>query len=60
MGTLLIMSQLLAATLEEGDPVVYEILQKVRDASNDGYPLPTDTRNAGEKTTKAFHQPHTL
>ena len=36
METLLIMSQLLAATLEEGDPVVYEILQRVRNASNSG------------------------
>ena len=29
------MSQLLAATLEEGDPAVYEILQRVGDALND-------------------------
>jgi hypothetical protein len=52
--------QLLSAPLEESDPAIYDILQKVELPILQTqliYPLITDV---GEKTSAAFHQPHPI
>ena len=66
MMRLLMISKLLAANLEEADPAVYEILQRVRytlnhDSLNNKYKrIFTDAWNVGEKKAETLHQSHTL
>ena len=55
--------KLLSANLEDADPAVYDILQKVgilNEQRPGKFAILTQTRTIGEETAETFHQPHTL
>ncbi len=55
--------QLLSANLEDADPAVYDILQKVGVLSEQRprkFAILTQTPTIGEEAAETFHQPHTL
>lgn len=55
--------KLLSANLEDADPAVYDILQKVgilNEQRPGKFAILTQTWTIGEKTAETFHQPHTL
>ncbi len=51
--------QLLSATLEEGDPAIWEILQKVR-LDSQAPDLSASDHRVGEEAAEAFHKPHSF
>lgn len=55
--------KLLSANLEDADPAVYNILQKVGICNKqipEKLPMLTKSRPIGETTAETFHQPHPL
>lgn len=51
---------MLAEKLEQADPTIYEIVQNVRLTLCDFAGNAILNKSAGEKPTKALHQPHSL